>query len=100
MAMKDAPGRGALARRARHLEYVTIGWNALEGLIAVAAGALAGSVALVGFGVDSAIEVGSGAAVLWRMAADADRAARERRERTALRIVGICFLALAAYVAF
>jgi divalent metal cation (Fe/Co/Zn/Cd) transporter len=87
-----------LARRARRLEYFTIAWNALEGAIALIAGALAGSIALVGFGVDSAIEVGSGAAVLWRMAGDADHATRERRERLSLRIVGICFLLLASYV--
>jgi divalent metal cation (Fe/Co/Zn/Cd) transporter len=90
--------RLALARRARRLEYFTIAWNTLEGAIAVTAGALAGSIALVGFGVDSAIEVGSGAAVLWRMAGDADHATRERRERLALRTVGVCFLLLALYV--
>ena len=90
--------RPGLARRARRLEYFTMAWNAVEGAIAVTAGALAGSIALVGFGVDSAIEVGSGAAVLWRMAADTDHATRERRERIALRAVGICFLLLAVYV--
>ena len=90
--------RLALARRARRLEYFTIAWNALEGAIAVTAGALAGSIALVGFGVDSAIEVGSGIAVLWRIAGDADHATRERRERLALRLVGVSFLLLALYV--
>ena len=54
--------RTALAQRGRRLEYFTIGWNSLEGLIAVGAGALAGSISLVGFGVDSFIEVSSGAA--------------------------------------
>jgi|SRR5436190_5805336 len=93
-----AADRPTLARRARRLEYFTIAWNSLEGAIGVIAGALAGSVALVGFGVDSAIEVGSGAAVLWRMAGDADHATRERRERLSLRIVGLSFLLLAAYV--
>jgi divalent metal cation (Fe/Co/Zn/Cd) transporter len=90
--------RTALAQRGRRLEYFTIGWNSLEGLIAVGAGALAGSISLVGFGVDSFIEVGSGAALLWRMAVDADERRRERRERLTLRAVGVSFLALAAYV--
>jgi divalent metal cation (Fe/Co/Zn/Cd) transporter len=90
--------RVRLARRGRRLEYFTIGWNSLEGLIAIGAGVVAGSISLVGFGVDSFIEVTSGAALLWRMAADADEARREYRERLALRIVGVCFLTLAAYV--
>lgn len=81
-------------RRGRLLAYVTIVWNSLEGIIAVGAGIFAGSVALVGFGVDSVIEVSSGAIILWRLASD------ETRERLALKLVGISFLALAAYVAF
>ena len=89
-----------LARRGRRLEYFTIGWNSIEGLIAVAAGVVAGSVSLVGFGVDSFIEVASGSAVLWRMSMDADIHRREAVERRTLRIVGGCFIALAAYVAF
>jgi len=92
--------RGRLASRGRRLEYFTIGWNSLEGLVAVAAGAVAGSISLVGFGVDSFIEVTSGAALLWRMTVDADAAKRERRELIALRLVGACFLALAVYVAY
>jgi divalent metal cation (Fe/Co/Zn/Cd) transporter len=90
--------RQILAARGRRLEYVTILWNSLEGVLALVAGALAGSVSLMGFGVDSFIEVTSGAAVLWRMSSDHDAEAWERRERLALRIVGIAFLALAAYV--
>ena len=90
--------RSALAARGRRLEYVTIGWNCLEGIVAIVAGVLAGSASLLGFGVDSVIEVASGSAVLWRMSRDADAAARERAERNALRVVGTCFLALALYV--
>jgi hypothetical protein len=82
------------------LEYFTIVWNCLEGLIAVSAGVFAGSISLVGFGVDSFIEVTSGSALLWRMSMDADAHRREHFERRALRIVGGCFLALAAYVAY
>ena len=92
--------RASVARRGRRLEYFTIAWNVLEGLVAVIAGQAAGSISLVGFGIDSFIEVTSGAALLWRMSVDADADGRERNERRALRIVGLCFLALAAYVAY
>jgi len=92
--------RPAVVRHGRRLEYFTIGWNALEGLVAVIAGAVAGSVSLVGFGIDSFIEVTSGSVLLWRMSTDADVHRRERNERRALQIVGICFLCLAAYIAY
>jgi divalent metal cation (Fe/Co/Zn/Cd) transporter len=92
--------RRALAKRGQRLEYFTIAWNSAEGLIAVLAGVLAGSISLVGFGIDSFIEVASGAALLWRMTLDADEAVRERAERTSLRIVGALFLALAAFVSY
>ena len=73
--------RADLVRRGRYLEYFTIGYNSLEGLIAVAAGLLAGSIALVGFGFDSLIEVTSGAVLLWRLHADLDEERRERDKR-------------------
>lgn len=92
--------RVRLARRGQRLEYFTIGWNVLEGMVAIVAGVIAGSVSLVGFGIDSAIEVTSGAALLWRMNAELDVEAREQIERVSLRIVGVCFLALAGYVAY
>jgi divalent metal cation (Fe/Co/Zn/Cd) transporter len=95
-----ALARQAIAQRGKRLEYFTIAWNTLEGIIAVAAGIVAGSISLVGFGVDSFIEVTSGAALLWRMSVDADERRRERIEQTSLRIVGACFLALAGYVAY
>ena len=82
------------------MEYFTIAWNSLEGLVAVIAGALAGSISLVGFGIDSFIEVTSGSVLLWRMSVDADVRRRERNEKLSLRIVGVCFLALAAYVGY
>ncbi len=91
--------RQAIARRGRRLEYLTVAWNTLEGLLAVLAGALAGSISLVGFGIDSFIEVASAAALLWRMSVDEDEHNRERNERLALRIVGFCFIALAIYIA-
>ncbi len=97
--LTEPAARASLALRARRLEYFTIIWNSLEGLVGVTTGALAGSVSLVGFGVDSFIEVTSGAALLWRMSADTDHCQRERREARTLKIVGACFLALATYVA-
>ncbi len=92
--------RPVVVRRGRRLEYFTIAWNTLEGLVAVIAGAVTGSVSLVGFGIDSFIEVTSGSALLWRMSVDADEHRRERNERRALQIVGVCFLCLAAYITY
>jgi hypothetical protein len=92
--------RMAAVRRGRRLEYFTIAWNALERLVAVVAGAIAGSISLVGFGIDSFIEVTSGSVLLWRMSVDAEVERRELNESRALRIVGVCFLLLAAYIAY
>src|SRR6266852_3557420 len=92
--------RTAVVRHGRRLEYFTIAWNALEGLVAVVAGAIAGSISLVGFGIDSFIEVTSGSVLLWRMSVDADVERRERNERRALQVVGVCFLFLATYIAY
>jgi len=98
--MAEVLDRREIAQRGKRLEYFTIAWNSLEGLVAVVAGAIAGSISLIGFGVDTFIEVTSGAALLWRMSADADEQKRERAERLALRIVGACFVALAVYIAY
>ncbi|SRR5258708_4206600 len=92
--------RQAIAKRGTRLSYFTIAWNSLEGLIAVVAGAVAGSISLVGFGIDSFIEVISGTTLLWRMTVDADVQRRDRNERLSLRILGICFFFLAGYVAY
>jgi divalent metal cation (Fe/Co/Zn/Cd) transporter len=70
-----------------------------ECLISIGAGLVAGSIALIGFGFDSAIEVASSLAALWRLARDEDEAARGRAERRALRVIGACFMALAIYIA-
>ena len=86
--------RASVIRRGRHLEYITIGWNSLEAVAAIGAGVLAGSIALVGFGFDSVIESLSGAILLWRLVAG------DTREKLALRLVGISFLVLAAYISF
>ena len=84
-------------KQGRKLEYFTIGWNIVEAGVAIGAGWFAGSIALVGFGVDSLIESLSGAVLLWRLFSPAHE---ESREKIALKLVGISFLILAAYVAF
>jgi len=86
--------------RGKRLEYFTIAWNTVEGIVAVIAGVMAGSISLMGFGMDSFIEVLSGSVLLWRMSVDADVEQRQRNEKRALRIVGLCFLALAIYIAY
>jgi len=87
-------------RRGRRLEYFTVAYNSLEGVCSIVAGLIAGSVSLVGFGMDSIIEVASGAALIWRLQQDFDVRRHEQVERTALRIVGLCFIALAVYVLY
>ncbi len=91
--------RAASVRRGRWLEYLTVGWNSIEGVISIGVGVFAGSIALVGFGFDSLIEVSSGAALLWRLHLDAPEK-RERAERVSLKLVGISFLLLGAYISF
>jgi divalent metal cation (Fe/Co/Zn/Cd) transporter len=83
-------------RTGRRLEYFTLGWNLTEAVIGIGAGVIAGSIALVGFGVDSIIESFSGASLLWRLQSGE---VGERREQVALKLVGISFFVLAAYVA-
>jgi divalent metal cation (Fe/Co/Zn/Cd) transporter len=87
-------------QRGIRLEHFTITYNSLEAVIALVAGLFAGSIALIGFGLDSIIEVTSGAVLLWRLRSDVDECRRERIENIALRIVGICFLALTLYVGY
>jgi divalent metal cation (Fe/Co/Zn/Cd) transporter len=91
----DRPGT---LQRGIKLEWFTVGWNFLEGLISVIAGAVAGSVALVGFGADSWIETSSGAVLLWRLYAEKRGGHPEILENWAVRLVGISFLLLAVYV--
>ncbi len=88
--------RAELVAKGRTLEYLTIGWNTFEAVVALVSGLLAGSVALVGFGLDSVIETMSAGVLLWRFRAVVQS---EKREQTARRLVGICFLLLAVYTA-
>lgn len=99
------PGRSALLRRALRLEYLTVGWNVVEGLVAIAAGLAAGSVALIGFGVDSFVESASGSVMIWRLlaernAAEDDEERVERVERRAQKLVAGSLVLLAAYIAW
>jgi divalent metal cation (Fe/Co/Zn/Cd) transporter len=100
MATTIPLNRRELVRRGQRLEYFTIAYNSLEGLASIVAGAIAGSVSLIGFGLDSIIEVTCGTALLWRLHHDLDPFRREQIERTTLRIVGGCFIALAAYILY
>jgi cation diffusion facilitator family transporter len=102
--MDPTMARPALIRRGLLLEYLTVGWNVLEGLIAVLAGLASGSIALIAFGIDSIVETISGVVLIWRLRAeergDLDEEGIERVERRAELLVGISFMILAAYVAF
>jgi cation diffusion facilitator family transporter len=95
--------RAQLLGRGLRLEYLTVGWNVFEGLVAIVAGLSSGSIALVGFGLDSLVETISGLILVWRLRVERDGAGEERVERVerrAERLVGVTFLVLAAYVAF
>jgi len=95
--------RDSLLRRALRLEWLTVGWNVAEGVIAVAAAIAAGSVALLGFGIDSFVESASGGILVWRLLAErrtaADHHATERLDRRARKLVALSLFALALYVA-
>lgn len=93
--------RERLQRRGVRLEWFTVAWNVAEALVAIAAGVAAGSIALVGFGVDSGIEVVSASALLWRFrqaGADASEEEHSQAEGRALYVVSATFFALAAYI--
>jgi divalent metal cation (Fe/Co/Zn/Cd) transporter len=90
-----------LWRWAWGLTALTVGWNALEALVALVSGLLAGSIALVGFGLDSVVEVSSALVIGWRLTRQsADPAANQRAERRAVRLIALTFFAIAAYVTY
>lgn len=90
--------RSAQQRRGLLLAGLTIAWNLLEAIVAVGAGIGAGSIALVGFGFDSTIEVLSAVVVVWQFRGEPCGGCDERREHVALRLIGASFFLLAAYV--
>jgi divalent metal cation (Fe/Co/Zn/Cd) transporter len=90
-----------LRRWAWWLAALTIGWNSLEAIVAIASGMIAGSIALVGFGLDSIVEVGSALVIVWRLSYQgADRESDEHIERRAVRLIAFTFFAIALYVAY
>ncbi|ALG15082.1 cobalt transporter [Kibdelosporangium phytohabitans] len=92
--MLDPQRRSVLTRRVRLLVAATITYNVVEAIVAITAGSIASSTALIGFGLDSVIEVASATAVAWQLSG----ADPEQRERTALKVIAVSFFALAAYV--
>lgn len=102
--MKGMAGAGLTERQAQvqrglRLEYITLSYNVVEAVVSITAGVIAGSIALVGFGVDAVIESISGAVMLWRLRMD-DHHRREDFERRALRVIAVSFFLLAAYVLY
>jgi divalent metal cation (Fe/Co/Zn/Cd) transporter len=97
MSAQTLPPHAAAIRQGRLLEYLSVAWMLVEAAVGIASGILAGSIALVGFGADSVIEVFSSAVLLWRLR---EGALGHQRERTALKLVGVSFFVLAAYIAF
>lgn len=95
----DTAQHRRLRRFAWWLTALTIGWNSLEAIVAITSGLVTSSIALVGFGLDSVVEVSSAFVIIWRLGwQGADHAANERRERRAVRLIALTFLAIAAYV--
>jgi divalent metal cation (Fe/Co/Zn/Cd) transporter len=92
--------RQALVRRGLRLNYATLGYNALEAVASLLVGLVAGSIALVGFGLDSVVELTASGVAQWRLRADLDEQRRHSVERTARRLVGWCFITLALYVTY
>jgi divalent metal cation (Fe/Co/Zn/Cd) transporter len=98
MTIEHKTERAALVRRGLWLNYATIAYNSIEAVVALIAGIVAGSVSLVGFGIDSVIEVTASGAAQWRLRADLDHTRRDQVERVTMRVIGWSFLALAGYV--
>lgn len=100
---QETEPRAALLRHGLRLESLTVGWNIIEGVVSVAAAVAAGSVALLGFGIDSFVETASGLVLIWRLRAERqtrDPEAIERLDRRAHKLVGLSLYLLAAYIAF
>ena len=99
VAIRLAPGeRAAAVARARRLNQVSLAWNVVEGVIALLAGIAAGSVSLIGFGIDSGIEVSAAVILAWRLHQERRSGCMAAYDRTATRLIAVAFVALAAYV--
>ena len=99
MQVSPPPLRQTNLRKGLVLEYFTLGWNVLEAIVGLVAGTLAGSVALVGFALDSIVEATSGSILIWRLRIEqSGKRSAEEAEQRAIRLVAVAFLALAAYV--
>lgn len=99
-AADSTTGRAELVRTGRMLAWFTIGWNTIEGAVGVVSGVAAGSVALVGFGADSYVEVFAGAVIIWRLAQERHgHAISEAAEKRAVRIIAVTFAVLAVGIA-
>jgi divalent metal cation (Fe/Co/Zn/Cd) transporter len=97
--LRLAPGeRSAALGRARLLNRVTLGWNVIEGVVAITAGVAAGSVSLIGFGMDSCIEVSASIVLAWRLGQERRAGCMAEYDRRAVRLIAVAFAALAAYV--
>ena len=100
MATADLATRDAAVEQARRLNRATIAWNGLEGIVAIAAGLAAGSVSLIGFGADSAIEVSAALILAWRLHQERRDGCTQEADATATRAIAVSFAVLAVYVAF
>jgi divalent metal cation (Fe/Co/Zn/Cd) transporter len=101
--LRTPTSRARTLQHALRLEYLTVGWNVIEGIVAIAAALAAGSVALLAFGIDSFVECASGGILIWRLRAEKtakDAAAIERLDRRAHQLVGWSLFALAGWVVF
>jgi divalent metal cation (Fe/Co/Zn/Cd) transporter len=92
--------RDQAVRRARGLNRLTIGYNVVEGVIALAAGVVAGSISLIGFGLDSGVEVSTSLVLAWRLSRERDDGCRQDDDRRATRLIAVCFGALAVWVGY
>ena len=98
MALTEPTTRKQAVTRQKWLTAATIGWNGAEGVIAIAAGLAAGSVSLIGFGLDSGIEVSAALILAWRLAQERRTGCKQEADRLAQRLIAVSFAALALYV--
>ena len=98
MALTTPPTRDKAVARQKWLTAATIGWNGVEGVVAITAGIAAGSVSLIGFGLDSGIEVSAALILAWRLAQERRTGCKQEADRRAQRLIALSFAVLAVYV--